>query len=371
MIGKVLRALYPGCMHDWALVLEGKTGFGKTSFARILAGSPDKIIDAPIMHEKTQAQQEALLGRTVQEIAEMSDMKRADTNTIKAYMSRTHDRARGAYKHSLSEQPRRCIYIGTTNDAQYLQDEDNRRFYPFKVGVIDLNALQRDRTQLHAEAVAAVRKGEDAVVPRALWAVAAKEQKKRRIEDPWEDVIGNALRSWIARNAQDAKTSAASTSRYVREINLKGRKVWFVTSATVLSDVLDIDAVQQHGVSGKRTRAVMGRLGWETERVKVDGHTTRGFIYDLTARGIAAGAWDQYRDALDDEDDEDATKASAGVVGAMAVGVPAAMAVGVPAADAATDKHPQSPETFHPRKGRLRRLPRNKCPAAMPISTGS
>jgi hypothetical protein len=33
--------------------------------------------------------------------------------------------------------------------------------------------------------------------------------------------------------------------------------------------------------------------------------------------------------------------------------------------------HPQSPETFHPRKGRLRRLPCNKCPAAMPIWTGS
>jgi hypothetical protein len=31
--------------------------------------------------------------------------------------------------------------------------------------------------------------------------------------------------------------------------------------------------------------------------------------------------------------------------------------------------HPQSPETFHPRKGRLRRLPCNKCPAAMPIWT--
>jgi hypothetical protein len=33
--------------------------------------------------------------------------------------------------------------------------------------------------------------------------------------------------------------------------------------------------------------------------------------------------------------------------------------------------HPQSPETFHPRKGRLRRLPCNKCLAAMPIWTGS
>ena len=33
--------------------------------------------------------------------------------------------------------------------------------------------------------------------------------------------------------------------------------------------------------------------------------------------------------------------------------------------------HPQSPETFHPRKGRLRRQPCNKCPAAMSIWTGS
>ena len=52
----------------------------------------------------------------------------------------------------------------------------------------------------------------------------------------------------------------------------------------------------------------MGRLGWvggEDARVKLDGHTTRGFIYDLAKRGIAAGEWDKYRDALD-EDDEDA-----------------------------------------------------------------
>src|SRR6202035_1294309 len=33
--------------------------------------------------------------------------------------------------------------------------------------------------------------------------------------------------------------------------------------------------------------------------------------------------------------------------------------------------HPQPPEAVRPRKGRLRRLPCNKCPAAMPIWTGS
>jgi predicted P-loop ATPase len=304
IIGKVLRALYPGCLHDWALVLEGPQGCGKTSVARILAGSPDRILDAPIMHEKPQVQQEMLRGRTVQEIAEMSDMKRADTNTIKAYMSRTHDRARGAYAHSPRDQPRRCVYIGTTNDAKYLPDEDNRRFDPLKVGVIDLNALQRDRDQLHAEAKAAADKGEDAVVPRNLWAAAAKEQKKRRIEDPWEDVLGDAIRSQIALNAAHARDQKKLPSRLIREIMHKARRVWFISSAAILGDILRIEPAQQHGAAGKRARVVMGRLGWEPERPKVDGWPTRGFLYDPAAKGLSAGEWDRYGDALDDEGDE-------------------------------------------------------------------
>jgi Virulence-associated protein E len=320
IIAKVLRALYPGCLHDWALVLEGPQGAGKTSVARILAGSPDRILDAPIMHEKPQVQQEALRGRTVQEIAEMSDMRRADTNTIKAYMSRTHDRARPAYAHSPRDQPRRCVYLGTTNDAQYLPDEDNRRFYPFKVGFIDLAALHRDREQFHAEALEAVRTGEDAVVPKHLWAAAAKEQRKRRIEDPWEDVLGDAIRHEIARNAKYKAAVARKAkgiradelpSRQIREIDHKGSKVWFVSSAAILTDILRIEPAQQHGAAGRRARAVMGRLGWGAAQVKIDSWPTRGFIYDIAARGITAGSWDQYRDPLDDDDVEPANATDA------------------------------------------------------------
>jgi putative DNA primase/helicase len=324
MVGKALRALYPGCLHDWALVLEGSQGCGKTSFARVLAGSPDRIIDVAIMHEKPQVQQEMLRGRTVQEIAEMADMKRADTNSIKTYMSRPFDPARGAYAHSPKDQPRHCVYIGTTNDAQYLPDEDNRRFYPFKVGVIDLAALMRDRDQLHAEAVEAVRRGEDAVVPRNLWAAAAKEQKKRRIEDPWEDVIGEAIRSEIAQNAKHSAAVARNTgakgirvgefpSSHVREIAHKGGRVWFIVSAAVLTNILEIDVAQQHGSAGRRARAVMGRLGWEAAQVKIDGIVRRGFIYNLAAKGIAAGEWDRYKDALDD--DEAATPGEGAIAG--------------------------------------------------------
>jgi Virulence-associated protein E len=200
MVAKIKRAFEPGCKHEWALVLEGEQGTGKTTFARILARSSDRITDVAIMGATAQVQQEALRGRTVYEIAEMSDAKKTDVNAIKTFMSRTHDRARGAYKHSMADQGRCCIYIGTVNDQKYLQDEANRRFFPFLGGVIDLVALERDIEQLHAEAVVAYRSGESSEVASHLWAVAAREQRKRRIEDPWEDVIGWGISREIGYN---------------------------------------------------------------------------------------------------------------------------------------------------------------------------
>jgi len=170
--------------------------------------------------------------------------------------------------------------------------------------------------------------GKSNVVPRALWAVAAKEQRKRRIVDPWEDVISDAIRSILKRYADAAKTAIKAgkpppqISGPIREIDHKGRKVWFVASKTILTDTLDIKPAQQHGLSGKRASTVMGRLGWEPERVKLDDHTTRGFIYDPTARGIAAGGWDKYQDALDDAAADDGNKDDATITGAPAADAP-------------------------------------------------
>jgi putative DNA primase/helicase len=120
MIGKATRGIYPGAPHDWAPVLEAPTGTGKTGFARVLAGSQDQVLDAPIMHESTQKQQEMLQGVTVHELSEMNDTKRADLNMIKSFMSRTHDRARKAYGRSPEIKPRRSICVGTTEEGNIL-----------------------------------------------------------------------------------------------------------------------------------------------------------------------------------------------------------------------------------------------------------
>ena len=84
--------------------------------------------------------------------------------------------------------PRQCIFVGTTNQDEYLRDETgNRRLLPVRTGRIDIEALARDRDQLWAEAVRLYEDGAkwwlvDPDVQRAAQA----EQRQRLMTDPWE-----------------------------------------------------------------------------------------------------------------------------------------------------------------------------------------
>ena len=141
-------------------------------------------------------------------------------------------------------QPRRCIFIGTTNDSEYLRDATgNRRFWPIKTGKIDLVAVQRDRDQLWAEAAAVEAQGEDLVITADLYEAAADQQERRLMKDGWEDLLAGVPG---------------------KSVNVDGTKVEErISSNELLTMHLRLPADKITDVATKRLATVMSRLGWQ------------------------------------------------------------------------------------------------------------
>jgi predicted P-loop ATPase len=188
LISAVARILEPGCKADHILVLEGDQGSGKSSATRILACEwfTDQLGE---MGSKDAAMQ--VRGVWIVELSELGTLGRSETAREKAFISQQTERFRLPYGHRLVHVARQCVFIATTNSDTWLKDETGgRRFWPVQCRRIDLSALQRDRDQLWAEALARYRAGvpwwlEDAEVIQK----ATEEQRGRYLEDVWQDKV--------------------------------------------------------------------------------------------------------------------------------------------------------------------------------------
>jgi Virulence-associated protein E len=151
-VAGVRRVRQPGCKFDNILTMEGHQGAGKSTLLRTLAGE-DNFCDNEILGLEKREQQEALQGVWIYELAELEGMRKADVTHIKLFASKTHDKARPAWGHTVVDRPRRTVFCATTNEDDYLRDPTgNRRWWPVAISRIDLDGVARDRDQLWAEA---------------------------------------------------------------------------------------------------------------------------------------------------------------------------------------------------------------------------
>ena len=130
----VARVFHPGIKFDYMMVLSGAQGIGKSMLLSRLAGKWfSDSINFSDMRDKSAA--EKLSGNWIIEISEMSGLKKAEMEPVKAFITCQQDQYRAAYAHRVGSHPRQCIIFGTVNDLDgYLKDPTGaRRFLPIPV----------------------------------------------------------------------------------------------------------------------------------------------------------------------------------------------------------------------------------------------
>lgn len=200
LVAAVTRIMRPGCKYDTMLVLVGGQGRHKSTILAKLGG---EWFSDSLRTFGDKDSMETIQGTWINEIAEMQAMAKADINQVKQFLSKTNDYYRAAYGRYTSDQPRQCIFFGTTNSRECLTDATgNRRFWPVDIDMIGRTKnvfadLDGEREQIWAEAVAYWRLGETLHLPPELEADAMAAQEEHRQRDPREGMIEGFLEERI------------------------------------------------------------------------------------------------------------------------------------------------------------------------------
>jgi hypothetical protein len=250
MVGAVARALNPGCQVDTVLILKGPQGIRKTSGFRALAGA--EWFASPLINVQSKDTAIALRGRWIIEWAELDNMKRSENTAIKAFITERADTYRPPYGKVARTFPRSNVFVGTTNDSEFLTDATgDRRYWVVESCEVDVEGIERDRAQLWAEAVRLYEAG-------VRWWLNCEQEEEREISnarfrqvDPWQALIAD----WAL-----------------------GRAAFSVEE--LLVDGLDVKPGQLRHGDRLRAIKVLRILGYEEER-------RRGYSYSVDVGEIA------------------------------------------------------------------------------------
>ncbi len=208
--GGIHRAFDPGCKFDDMIVLVGSQAAGKSTIVRWL--NLDERYFREIKTIDGQKGIEAIRGVWVGEVGELMAMTRVkEAEAVKAYITSQEDSYRPPWGRHVQTIPRRCIFVGTTNNPQFLSDKTgNRRFYPVMVNskASDLydheDEIREYIRQAWAEAVQRYRDGDLQPYARKEVLKAIQEAQAAAMEDDWR--VG-AIEQYL----DDQKSAANAT----------------------------------------------------------------------------------------------------------------------------------------------------------------
>lgn len=196
LVAAVARVFDPGVKFDNMLILSGKQGVGKSTFFKMLG--LDWYSDSLTTFDGKDAM-EQVQGNWIIEVGELTGFNRSEMNAVKNFLSKQEDQYREPYGKHKSYYPRRCIIVGTTNDAEFLKDRTgNRRFWPVDLGKQEpVKNIWRDLPAeiplIWAEAVRYYSEGEVLYITGNAAEEALRQQEEHRIDNVKEGMIKEFL----------------------------------------------------------------------------------------------------------------------------------------------------------------------------------
>ncbi len=144
---KTMRKL---ATQQGVLVLVGGQGVGKTRFPlnTILKDMPEYLITGETIDPKDKDSVLRAIGCWIFELSEFSESSTVkQQDALKSFIDRREDKIRPPYAAKAIEEPRTCVFYGTTNRTEFMYDPTGgRRWWPLAIAKInideDFNARQ-------------------------------------------------------------------------------------------------------------------------------------------------------------------------------------------------------------------------------------
>ncbi|MEN3260228.1 VapE domain-containing protein [Sodalis endosymbiont of Spalangia cameroni] len=252
------RVLSPGCKADMVPVLVGEQGCGKSTGIAALSPAPDFFTEISLA-ERDEDLSRKMRGRLVGEISELRGLNSKEIESIKAFITRTHEVWVPKYREFATQFPRRLVMFGTTNQEEFLADETgNRRWLPLRVGKVRVDDIKRDVMQLWAEG-AELYRTLGGVQFRDAERLASGVHEQHMIKDAWFEIV----ESWL--DEPDALTGERPRTRE------------FLRASDVLQDAIGLSPRSIGKREENRISGVLKKLGYINNRPRVNGKKVRVF----------------------------------------------------------------------------------------------
>lgn len=252
------RVLKPGIKADMVPILIGDQGCGKSTGVAAISPSQDYFCEVSFA-EKDDDLARKMRGRLVGEIGELRGLHTKELESIKAFITRTHENWIPKYREFATQFPRRLVFVGTTNQDEFLSDDTgNRRFLPVRVNNVNVEGIRQNRDQLWAEAKKMF--ADSGIQFSAAERLAASEHDKYMIKDAWQETVSK----WL--NEPDITTGEKPIDKN------------YLRSGEVLRWAIGLDPKNIGRREELRISKTLQSLGYKKTVVKAEGKSLKVFV---------------------------------------------------------------------------------------------